>query len=61
MNMKTIEELEKELEAAKKTIEELAEKDEEKCKIRIIHIVAWMLGGFISYLVFIYVLSNYIE
>mgnify|MGYP001818906881 FL=1 len=51
--MKTIEELEKELESAKRTIEELSEKDEEKCKVRIIHIVAWMLGGFLSYLVFI--------
>ena len=59
--MKTIEDLEKELETAKRTIAELAEKDEEKCKIRIIHIVAWMLGGFLSYLVFIYFLSNYIE
>jgi len=59
--MKTIEELEKELEAAKKTIEELSEKDEEKCKVRIIHIVAWLLGGFLSYLVFIYILSEYIE
>jgi len=59
--MKTIEQLEKELETAKRTIEELAEKDEERCKVRIIHIVAWMLGGFLSYLVFIYVLSNYIE
>ena len=59
--MKTIEELEKELESAKRTIEELSEKDEEKCKVRIIHIVAWMLGGFLSYLVFIYFLSGYIE
>jgi hypothetical protein len=56
--MKTIEELEKELQIANKLINELAEKDEEKCKIRIIHIVAWMLGGFLSYLVFIYLLSN---
>lgn len=59
--MKTLEELEKELATAQKTIEELGEKDEEKCKVRIIHIVAWMLGGFLGYLVFIYVLSNYIE
>ena len=59
--MKTIEELEKELESAKKTIEELSEKDEEKCKVRIIHIVAWMLGGFVSYLVFIHLLSNYVN
>ena len=56
--MKTIEELEKELEAANKIINELTEKDEEKCKIRIIHIVAWLLGGFLSYLAFIYILSN---
>ncbi len=56
--MKTIEELEKELEAAHRTIDELAEKDEEKCKVRIIHIVAWLLGGFLSYLAFIYILSN---
>ncbi|MBT8348196.1 MAG: hypothetical protein HKP62_01960 [Sulfurovum sp.] len=56
--MKTIEELEKELATANKLIKELAEKDEAKCKIRIIHIVAWMLGGFLSYLVFIYLLSN---
>lgn len=56
--MKTVEELEKELEIANRLIRELSEKDEEKCKIRIIHIVAWMLGGFLSYLVFIYLLSN---
>ena len=56
--MKTIEELEKELATANKKINELAEKDEAKCKIRIIHIVAWMLGGFLSYLAFIYLLSN---
>lgn len=56
--MKTIEELEKELEAAHKQINELAEKYDEKCKVRIIHIVAWMLGGFLSYLAFIYILSN---
>ena len=55
--MKTIEELEKELAIANKIINELTEKDEAKCKIRIIHIVAWMLGGFISYLAFIYLLS----
>jgi hypothetical protein len=36
--MKTIEELEKELATANKLINELAEKDEAKCKIRIIHI-----------------------
>lgn len=56
--MKTIDELEKELENANKIINELAGKDEEKCKVRIIHIVAWMLGGFLSYLAFIYILSN---
>jgi hypothetical protein len=56
--MKTIEELEKELAIANKLINELVEKDEAKCKIRIIHIVAWMLGGFFSYLAFIYILSN---
>ena len=55
--MKTIEELEKDLAIANKIINELAEKDEAKCKIRIIHIVAWMLGGFLSYLLFIYMLS----
>jgi len=56
--MKTIEELEKELATANKLINELVEKDEAKCKVRIIHIVAWMLGGFFSYLAFIYFLSN---
>jgi hypothetical protein len=56
--MKTIEELEKDLATANKIINELVEKDEAKCKIRIIHIVAWTLGGFLSYLAFIYFLSN---
>ena len=56
--MKTIEELEKELATANKIINELTEKDEAKCKIRIIHIIAWMVGGFLSYLAFIYLLSN---
>ena len=55
--MKTIEELEKDLATANKIINELTEKDEAKCKIRIIHIVAWILGGFLSYLTFIYLLS----
>ena len=55
--MKTIEELEKELATANKIINELTEKDEAKCKIKIIHIVAWILGGFLSYLAFIYLLS----
>ena len=55
--MKTIEELEKELATANKIINELTEKDEVKCKIKIIHIVAWILGGFLSYLAFIYLLS----
>lgn len=55
--MKTIEKLEKELATANKIINELTEKDEAKCKIRIIHIVAWMVGGFLSYLAFIYLLS----
>ena len=55
--MKTIEELEKELATANKIINELTKKDEAKCKVRIIHIVAWMLGGFLSYLAFIYLLS----
>ena len=58
MCMKIIEELEKELASANKIITELVAKDEAKCKIRIIHIVAWMSGGFLSYLAFIYFLSN---